>query len=96
MSTPRSLLYFLLIVTVLLSVAFPFIRDRYVDNVFWSDAEGYYLYLPAVVIHGGFDKVPVRTPYQFEHYPGTGQTFHQIYLWRIGHAGPVFFGCARL
>jgi|APTNR8051073442_1049403.scaffolds.fasta_scaffold00674_11 hypothetical protein len=75
MSTPRSLLYFLLIVTVLLSVAFPFIRDRYVDNVFWSDAEGYYLYLPAVVIHGGFDKVPVRTPYQFEHYPGTDKHF---------------------
>ncbi len=75
MTTPRSLFYSLLFLTVALAVYYPFTRDRYVDNVFWSDAEGYYLYLPAVLIHGGFEEVPVRTPYQFEHYPGTNKHF---------------------
>lgn len=75
MSTPRSLLFCLLLVAVALSIASPFVKDRYVDNVFWSDAEGYYLYLPAVLIHDGFEEVPVRTPYQFENFPGTNKRF---------------------
>lgn len=28
-------------------------------GVIWSDAEGYYLYLPAVFIYNGFEKVPI-------------------------------------
>ena len=42
----------------------------------WADAEGYYMYLPAVVMYGGdFSKIPVRTKVHFEPYPGTDKIF---------------------
>jgi hypothetical protein len=31
-------------------------------RVIWADAEGYYMYLPAVFIYGGFTGMPLRTP----------------------------------
>ena len=54
--------------TLFLSLDFAY---KHKDNVLWSDAEGYYMYLPAVFIYNGFVDVPVRTPYQFGHYPNT-------------------------
>jgi len=43
-------------------------------NYIWSDAEGYYMYLPALLIHGGFDQVPVNTP-QFQRIKKTGKYY---------------------
>ncbi len=41
----------------------------------WSDAEGYYMYLPAVFIYDGFENLPTRTPGEFTTYPGTNKIF---------------------
>jgi hypothetical protein len=43
------------------------------NGVLWSDAEGYYMYLPAIFIYGGFEDIPVRTVDQFFRYPGTNK-----------------------
>ncbi len=75
MPTPRYLFYGLFAIALALAAFFPLVKERYVAHVFWSDAEGYYLYLPATVIYGGFDQVPVRTHDEFAHYPGTNQYF---------------------
>jgi hypothetical protein len=37
----------------------------------YSDQEGYYMYLPAVFIHGGFENIPVRDTFEYKPYPGT-------------------------
>ena len=36
----------------------------------WSDAEGYNMYLPALFVHGTFENIPVRTPYEYKPYEG--------------------------
>lgn len=35
-----------------------FHQGEAIGNVIWSDAEGYYIYLPALLIHGGFEQAP--------------------------------------
>lgn len=45
------------------------------DSVIWSDSEGYYMYLPAIFIHDGFEKIPIKTKDQFSRYPGTNKYF---------------------
>ena len=40
----------------------------------WSDAEGYYLYLPALTIYGGFDFKPITTA-QFPRIEATGNIY---------------------
>ncbi|SDJ81262.1 hypothetical protein SAMN05421823_101173 [Catalinimonas alkaloidigena] len=68
-----SLLPFLCLVLVLLSVSY---RGMHVTRVIWSDAEGYYLYLPALLIHGGFEGFLAKTgSSQFQFYPGTEKIF---------------------
>lgn len=59
------------------TVAFAFnFRKRSLEAVIWSDTEGYYMYLPAVFIYGGFEDIPVRTnTVQFSPYPGTNKIF---------------------
>ena len=54
--------------TLFLSLDFAY---KHKDNVLWSDAEGYYMYLPAIFIYDGFVDIPVRTPYQFPKYGDT-------------------------
>ena len=48
---------------------------RFIKGMIWSDAEGYYLYLPAVFINGGFEDLDVRTEVQFPLYEGTNKRF---------------------
>jgi len=47
------------------------IDNKHEGQYIWSDAEGYFLYLPAVFIHHRFENIPIRTPGQFANYPGT-------------------------
>lgn len=68
----RKLLF--LFAVVLAFMAFP-MREWYQNGVIWSDAEGYYMYLPGVFIYDGFEKIPVRAEGQFPHYPGTQKRF---------------------
>ncbi|MFT4595142.1 MAG: hypothetical protein ACI9UR_000747, partial [Bacteroidia bacterium] len=35
-----------------------FHSGKKINGVIWSDQEGYYIYLPAVFIYGGFEDVP--------------------------------------
>lgn len=57
---------------LLLSLAGTYIaKFDFYGKYIWSDAEGYYMYLPAVMLYGNFEEIPVRTPYQFPVYPGT-------------------------
>lgn len=46
---------------------------RFFNGIIWSDSEGYYLYLPALFIHGGFEGLEVLTEVQFPMYPGTNK-----------------------
>lgn len=43
-------------------------------NYSWSDAEGYYMYLPALTIYG-FSDIPLRTPGQFPKNERTGRHY---------------------
>ncbi|PHN00958.1 hypothetical protein [Flavilitoribacter nigricans] len=62
---------------IVYTIAFAFnFRKRSLDAVIWSDAEGYYMYLPAVFIYDGFEDIPVRTgAAEFRPYPGTDKIF---------------------
>lgn len=73
----RYLIPLLWIGVIAYTVAFSFnFRKRSLEAVIWSDTEGYYMYLPAVFIYGGFEDLPVRTnTYQFFPYPGTNKIF---------------------
>ncbi len=64
-----------IILGILLSIGFYNIENKRLAGVLWSDAEGYYLYLPAVFIYGGFEGIPYRTTVQFSNYPGTEKAF---------------------
>ena len=44
-------------------------------NVIWSDAEGYYMYLPAWFIHNGFESIDVRTTDAFKRQPATNKYY---------------------
>ena len=55
-----------------LAVAFTFPEGKNVNRI-WSDAEGYYAYLPALFIYHSFEELPIRTPYQFHRVPETNR-----------------------
>jgi hypothetical protein len=40
-----------------------------------SDQEGYTMYLPALLLRGGFENMPTNTPYEYHPYPGTNKVF---------------------
>ena len=51
-----------------------FHSGKKINGVIWSDQEGYYIYLPAVFVHGGFEDVPFIngcTVYETESGPKT-------------------------
>ncbi len=49
-----KLRWFLVFVGCLVVTAY-FHKNEKIDGVIWSDQEGYYIYLPAVFVHGGFE-----------------------------------------
>lgn len=50
-------MWFFLFAIALAFSAF-FHRGEAIKSVIWSDAEGYYIYLPALLIHNGFEQTP--------------------------------------
>lgn len=44
------------------------------QDVIWSDSEGYYIYLPAVFIYGGFENIPTQSG-QLQKFPGSNKIF---------------------
>jgi hypothetical protein len=40
-------------------------------TIFYSDSEGYYLYLPAVCLYGSFENLPIRTTQEYHPYKDT-------------------------
>lgn len=53
----RSLQLIIAFAACLLTTAY-FHAGKRMDGVIWSDQEGYYIYLPAIFIHGGFEDLP--------------------------------------
>ena len=51
------------------------VNNDHEGRYIWSDAEGYYMYLPAVFIHGSFEGLVTKTPNVFKEYPGTKKVF---------------------
>jgi len=65
-------------------------------NRIWSDAEGYYMYLPAVFIYGGFyNDIPVNTTDQFLINPETGMYLNK-YTYGVSVLEAPFFLAAHL
>lgn len=48
----------LLVFAACVAASVYFHSGKKINGVIWSDQEGYYIYLPAVFIHGGFENVP--------------------------------------
>jgi hypothetical protein len=69
---------------------------RFIRGMIWSDAEGYYLYLPALFIHGGFEGLPVRTVDQFPLYPGTEKRLTKYNYGVALMQSPFFFAAHGL
>ena len=59
----------------LFSVIYIVLDKSSFKSYIFSDAEGYYMYLPAVFIYGGFEDIPVRTTGQFFRYEATNKYF---------------------
>ena len=71
------------------------VNNEHGNRYIWSDAEGYYLYLPAVFIHGTFENIPVRTKFEYQPYEETNKIFTrftygialmQAPFWLLAHA----------
>jgi hypothetical protein len=78
---PKNLLFsllFLLGFFFTMSHSFDFSKKT-TDRIIRSDAEGYYMYLPAVFIYGGFVDIPIQTEEEFRHYPGGDNKFFTKY-----------------
>lgn len=60
----------------------------------WSDAEGYYLYLPALTLYG-FRDIPVRTEGQFHRSEKTGR-YYDKYTAGVAIMEAPFFGIAMI
>jgi hypothetical protein len=71
-------------------------RNKYnMYNIIWSDAEGYYMYLPAVFIHSGFDSLIPKTPHQFNRHPVTKRVFTK-YTCGVALMQSPFFAVAHI
>lgn len=67
--------YYLLFLMLFAGARASMLAGRFTRGLIWSDAEGYYLYLPAVLINGGFEDYEVRTEAQFPNYGDTNKRF---------------------
>lgn len=67
--------YYLLILLLFAGYRAVELAGRFYRGLIWSDAEGYYLYLPALIVNDGFEDFEVRTKAQFKPFEGTNKTF---------------------
>lgn len=91
-SWPRLL--FLLLIP--LSIYLSFKSNPYPDKLIWSDMEGYYVYLPATFIYGGFDKVQVRDKDYLKPLPGTTKIYTKYTCGTALLEAPFFLGAHAL
>jgi hypothetical protein len=70
-----TLKYYLLAMLLFACVRAADLPYRFSDGIIWSDSEGYYLYLPALFINGGFEDLDVRTEIQLPVMEGTNKRF---------------------
>ncbi len=68
---PPSLTFWRLPVLIFFLVYVAFDANEIPQNVIWTDMEGYYVYLPAIVIYGGFKQEAVRDTNYIRPWPGT-------------------------
>ncbi len=66
------------------------IDNRHGGYYISSDAEGYFMYLPAVFIHHRFENIPVKTVAQFPDYPGTHKPWNR-YTYGVALMEAPFF-----
>jgi hypothetical protein len=60
-----------------------------------SDGEGYYMYLPAVLMYQTFENLPTLTPYEYKPYPGTKKLTTR-FTYGVALMEAPFFGIAQL
>ncbi len=65
--------YWLIIFILIYWCSASIVGHTYHYSYMWSDEEGYYIYLPAIFINGGFENMPVRTKYEYKPFPGTNK-----------------------
>ena len=87
--------YWILLFTACYWYGSAFVNYRHAGHYIWSDAEGYYMYLPAVSVFGTFENFPVRTAAQHKKYPGTDKVFTK-YTYGVALMELPFFGAAYL
>ncbi len=63
--------YYLILAALSYWLGSAIIHHNHKDYFLTSDAEGYYMYLPAVFIYGTFENYPTRTPAEYKFYPNT-------------------------
>ncbi len=68
---PISLAFVVGVVLTVLS----FKANEYPEKLIWADMEGYYVYLPATFIYGGFNKEAVRDTNYIKAWPGTDKIY---------------------
>lgn len=87
----------------LLFLAFNF-HSKQLQPITMTDAEGYYLYLPAIFVHGGFEKLQARSSGRYDYFPGTEKTatrytygvaFLQAPFFLIAHGLATILGYAQ-
>ena len=91
--------HYLLIILAFAAYRAATIHVRFWNGLLWSDAEGYYLYLPALFINGGFEDLFVRSEGQFPFFPETNKRFTK-YTYGVALMQAPFFlaghGVAKL
>jgi hypothetical protein len=99
-SLPRAghyfLRYYLLLLLLFAGYRALELHPRFYRSVLWSDSEGYYLYLPALFINGGFEDLPVRTEEQFPMYEETNKRFTKYTCGLAMMELPFFLGAHGL
>jgi uncharacterized membrane protein len=71
------------------------VDNKHIGHYIASDAEGYYLYLPAIFIHGTFEDIPVVSAWEYSPYLGT----HKVktrFTYGVALMEAPFFGIAQL
>ena len=65
--------YYLLLAALSYWLGSSLIGNNHQGKYNTSDGEGYYMYLPALFIYGGFENYPTRTPAEYKFYPNTNK-----------------------
>lgn len=69
--------------------------NKYPERLIWSDMEGYYVYLPAIILNAGFDNMQVRDTAYLKSWPGTNKVYTK-YTYGVALLEAPFFLIAHL